>query len=284
VKGFEGNWEILQKLKAVQHIGTCPEVLQMLLECKKQEPDVAKVADAIANDPTVAAQVLKVANCAYYARGSRIESVRHAAMHLGMQKVEKILYATQLIGQFRGSMADGVDFDYLTFWQNLLAKAYMTEALARRASYGMRDSAYLTALFRGLGLLFLRQYASDLFGAILQCCKSWCIPFEAACEKKVGLNDREIARLIAVRWNLPDGVARAFVPEAKDGASLEIRNCLAIAEYKVFIERFGLWDWYLRPARPDDAIMDQGLDDEKIEEIYSDAVFNVKAVIGNCLF
>jgi len=52
--------------------------------------DVVKI---ILEDPTICAQILKVANSAYYYRGERINNMTSAVVHLGLENVRRILLA-----------------------------------------------------------------------------------------------------------------------------------------------------------------------------------------------
>ena len=58
--------------------------------CSDPDGDVGQLADVLARDPILAGQVLRVANSAFYYRGSEVTSLHRAAMVIGMRALKVV--------------------------------------------------------------------------------------------------------------------------------------------------------------------------------------------------
>src|SRR6202167_5913161 len=84
---------LLDRLEGLEHIPTIPAVLAPLLRYLQQpveQLDVQKVTDMIAQDKSLAAQCLQMANSPLFGRWQRVDSLRGAIVGLGFHRVSDI--------------------------------------------------------------------------------------------------------------------------------------------------------------------------------------------------
>jgi hypothetical protein len=84
---------VLAKIEGLDHIPTIPAVLAPLLRYLEQpmeQLDVHRVTDMIAQDKSLAAQCLQMANSPLFGRWQKIDSLRAAIVGLGFQRVSDI--------------------------------------------------------------------------------------------------------------------------------------------------------------------------------------------------
>src|SRR5207245_9941291 len=83
----------LNRIAALNQIPTIPSVLAPLLRYLKQpveQLDVQQVTDMIAQDKSLAAQCLQMANSPLFGRWQKIDSLRGAIVGLGFHRVSYI--------------------------------------------------------------------------------------------------------------------------------------------------------------------------------------------------
>lgn len=94
--------DILAALEGADQLPPFPDVL-IRLERELSQPDVSvlRLASLLEEDVALVAQLLRVANSAYYGGRTRITSVADAAIRLGMQELRSIVYTAAVIGRYR---------------------------------------------------------------------------------------------------------------------------------------------------------------------------------------
>src|SRR5580692_11282764 len=84
---------LLARIEELNQIPTIPAVLAPLLRYLEQpmeQLDVQKVTDMIAQDKSLAAQCLQMANSPLFGRWQKVETLRAAVIGLGFQRVGDI--------------------------------------------------------------------------------------------------------------------------------------------------------------------------------------------------
>jgi putative nucleotidyltransferase with HDIG domain len=128
--------------------GVAIQVLQILAKEDLQMGDIGRLISA---EPVFAADVLQVANSALFGLRSRVMTVSHAVVVLGLERVKGVTL-TRAFGTYLMPVL-GIE-TLRRCWQNSLAGALLAEKLAR--SCGMNpDVAYTAALLRDIGRLAL---------------------------------------------------------------------------------------------------------------------------------
>src|SRR5437868_2924740 len=103
----QGRWSmtvmateiLLKKLENMEEIPTLPIILNPLLKYLEQpldSLDVQKVADLIAQDKSLAAQCLHLANSSLFGRWQKVDSVRSAVVALGLRRMREIAMSCYL--------------------------------------------------------------------------------------------------------------------------------------------------------------------------------------------
>ena len=100
---YELSHEELQKVMSTIDIPVCPAVVtDAMKESQKDEPDLKRLADLVANDAGLSAAALKLANSALYGNGAKISSVRKAVERLGTKNIVCVVVSVALRSSVRG--------------------------------------------------------------------------------------------------------------------------------------------------------------------------------------
>ena len=196
---------LLEKIQGLQQIPTIPAVLAPLLRYLEQpmeQLDVQRVTDMIAQDKSLAAQCLQMANSPLFGRWQKIDSLKAAVVGLGFQRVSDIAMSC---GVLNLTPKDGAGIDPVVFWEHSLGCALVCRHFARKISYPDPSKAYLAGLLHDLGIIVNLWTLPKEFRAALELARSEAIPLHEAENSVLGFTHCESGRLLADRWELaPD--------------------------------------------------------------------------------
>lgn len=196
---------LLSRVEGLRHIPTIPAVLAPLLRYLQQpldQLDVQKVTDMIAQDKSLAAQCLQMANSPLFGRWQKVDSLRGAIVGLGFHHVSDIAMSCGVLNLMpKGS--GGID--PVVFWEHSLGCALVCRHFARKISYPDPSKAYLAGLLHDLGIIVNLWVLPKEFRAALEVARAEGIPLHEAEQKVLGFTHCESGGLLADKWELsPD--------------------------------------------------------------------------------
>ena len=165
--------------------------------------DANALESALLHDPALSSQVLKVANSAFFAGLTQIDTVKNAIVRLGSNQVVQLAVAISQKAQF--SSRDSTVAGLLTkLWLHSLGVGLGARWLAERCGHRAQAAeAFMAGLFHDIGKLVLLKAADD-------CCTNgrWSQPLTEAVlfELLDNLHTDHGGRLIE-SWNLPQSYA-----------------------------------------------------------------------------
>ncbi|HEY4556073.1 MAG TPA: HDOD domain-containing protein, partial [Lysobacter sp.] len=125
--------------QTIGRIGSLPPPPRVYIELTQlmRDPDAsnAEIAEVLAQDPAIAAKVLRLCNSAYFSGGRVITDMRAAVTRLGMQALRSMVLASETFGSIQS--ANAIDRDAMQ------ERALRTSRLAARLLGG--SSAELAA-------------------------------------------------------------------------------------------------------------------------------------------
>ncbi|SPF32914.1 Metal dependent phosphohydrolase [Syntrophobacter sp. SbD1] len=133
-----------------------PDVAQELhVKMSDENSSITDVAAIIIKDQAMAAQMLKLANSAFFAGLNKVRTIREAIMRLGVNQVYNCLVASSQKDCYRSH--DPVIAGHLkVLWKHALATAKGSQWLLRKTGYSeLADEGFLAGLFHDIGKLLL---------------------------------------------------------------------------------------------------------------------------------
>ena len=195
---------LLKRLEGLHHIPTIPAVLAPLLRYLQQpleQLDVQKVTEMIAQDKSLAAQCLQMANSPLFGRWQKVDSLRAAIVGLGFQRVSDIAMSCGILNL----MPRNSGIDPVAFWEHSLGCALVARHFARKISYPDPGKAYLAGLLHDLGIIVNLWVLPKEFTGAFELARKEGIPLHEAEQTVLGFTHCESGRLLADRWELaPD--------------------------------------------------------------------------------
>jgi len=197
--------EYLQgSLASPQNIAPLPRVCAQLAELTAQQAtDAAQLAQLIQSDPSLAGEVMRIANSPAMRPRAAVVSLRQAVSWLGVAEVRNIAMAVMLHGEV--FVAPGHEPESEELWREAWLAGLWAKEIARERRKHV-DSAFLAALMHrtgaALGLKILSRFEAEqrtgmdarsfaelvvefepAFGRLLM--SNWCLPGDiqdAACD------------------------------------------------------------------------------------------------------
>lgn len=228
----------------IQYIDSLPQfpenIVQLQSMINDPEVDMTEIARAIAVDPALTADLLKLVNSASYMLPKRVDNIHEAVMLVGLRGLRNLLfsYGTQTILGKENEKTRSL-------WQHSYRTAYYSFSLAKNILHNkaITDDVYIGGILHDMGKIVFSSVHPTLIKNIERFCQEKNIPRILFEDMSAGLSHAEIGGLIAEKWNFPEALVEAIknhhVPHnAKPANRLVVNtvymaNCLANFEEKV---------------------------------------------------
>ena len=189
-----------------------PQLLPQLMRALN-DPDaqLASIARIIAQDPTLSANLLRVANSAFYRVSARpVESIDRAITMLGFEGLRPVI-AAALVQPVMGT-GDGA-FGRLpsVIWDHTLLSAAAAADYARRVEHDDAFAAQLLGLLHGLGAIIVVQVLRDVYARHADL-----TPDARVVAHLLDAWSGPTARRVAHGWGLSERMAEALIAQQGD--------------------------------------------------------------------
>ncbi|MBY6019705.1 HDOD domain-containing protein [Halomonas denitrificans] len=204
-------------------------VQQLLSEFACADPDLLRIARILSQDQALSAKVLRLANSAHFAGARQMDSVKDAAILLGLDTLKMLVICSAV--QQRYSHVPHMDIP--RFWRQNLSCAHMAEALARESRQDPAR-ARIGGLLHSIGQLFIHQQLPKQAQQIVARTAQGQV--RAQVERELlGFDYGEVGAELARRWQFPEELVIL--------TQHHIRPLLAPAPYRGLAAVVGLARW-----------------------------------------
>ena len=197
--------QILSKVKAFP---TMPEAgAKMLSLLQEPETEISDIEEVLRYDPGLTANILKLANSAYFGIPSKIGSLKQAVVVLGFKRLKQLVVASCVSAVMDKSVA-GYDLPSGNLWRHSIAVSIAAEALVKDKKRKISQDVFTPALLHDVGKLVLGTFVKEELEAIERIAAKG-VPFEVAENMILGTDHAEIGAQILTHWNFPKEVIHA---------------------------------------------------------------------------
>ncbi len=192
-----------KRLLSIKRLPASPQIVQEVLNLwKDPETPMAEYEEAIAKDPALVTEVLKVVNSPFYGMKNRVANLKIALSMLGLRETYRIVANRGFYKVFR-TVFSGVKFNMGLFWQHCQAMANTAYWLAEKHLPGKSSEAYVAGLLLDIGRLAMAQFFPEEWEELEK--EHLWQPNEGleGEEKVFGLTHSELGATLLIRWSLP---------------------------------------------------------------------------------
>ena len=173
------------------------------------EPGVSvpQIESILRQDPGLTANLLRLANSAYFGIPSKVGSVRQAVILLGLKRVVQMVIAT-CTSAIMDRTVPGYDLPAGELWRHSLAVSVAAEGLVRVLKLDAAEEIFTAALLHDIGKIVLGQFVQDDYAKIALALEQG-LAFETAESIVLGTNHAEIGAQVLSKWSIPEGIVHA---------------------------------------------------------------------------
>lgn len=234
--------------------------VKLLALIEDPEINVAQIEEVLRQDAGLTANLLRLANSAYFGIPSKIGSVRQAVLVLGLKRLIQMVIASS-VSAILDKPVPGYDLPTGELWRHSIAVSVAAEGLVKALKVEAAEEIFTAALLHDVGKLVLGQFVADDAARIENEITKG-VAFEVAEGMVLKTNHADIGARILHQWSLPDNIVHAVRwhhdPESADHSDLMLdivhvanvlclmigigvgRDGLQYQPSEVVIERLGL--------------------------------------------
>jgi len=212
--------KILQKVSAFPSMPKAAIKLRSLIS--EEDVSIDEIEKVLRHDPGLAANVLRLANSAFFGIASKVTTLKHAIMLLGIRRFSKIAVGA-CMNKTIDTAVEGYGLSPGELWLHSIAVSTTAEALAKNRKLAESNDFFTPALLHDLGKLVLGKFVKaeqPKFDSLV----AEGVPFVIAEKEILNTDHAEIGALILSKWSFPDDLIDAVrwhhYPEGIENPSL----------------------------------------------------------------
>lgn len=168
---------------------------------------VPQIESILRQDPGLTANLLRLANSAYFGIPSKVGSVRQALILLGLKRLVQMVIAT-CTSAILDRTVPGYDLPAGELWRHSLAVSVAAEGLVRVLKLDAAEEIFTAALLHDIGKIVLGQFVQDDYAKIALALEQG-LAFETAESIVFGTTHAEIGAQVLSKWSFPEGIVQA---------------------------------------------------------------------------
>jgi putative nucleotidyltransferase with HDIG domain len=206
------------EVRRLKRVPTLPRLLERILATfDDPEVDLNYLAELIEVDQSLASQLLRVANSAFYSTEGATNRIDAALMKLGTAVTRSVVLTTAVLDP-RSVRLPG-------FWEHSLGCAVAAGAIAKVTHAAEPEVVVAAGLMHDLGKVALFQTAPEAFEHCVTCAAQQSRPLREVEREVLGADHAEIASWFLESWKFPPHLAQPILhhhaPSRAHGAPVE---------------------------------------------------------------
>lgn len=197
--------KILQKVSVFPSMPKAAIKLRALIS--KEDVSIDEIEQILRHDPGLAANVLRLANSAFFGRPAKVTTLKNAVMLLGVKRFSKIAVGS-CMNKTMNTAVEGYGLSPGELWLHSIAVSTTAEALAKNRKFPGANDFFTPALLHDLGKLVLAKFVKAEQSKIDTLVADG-VPLVIAEKEVLKTDHAEIGALILSKWSFPDDIIHA---------------------------------------------------------------------------
>jgi putative nucleotidyltransferase with HDIG domain len=170
------------------------------------DPDVSvdRIEAILRYDPGLTANLLRLANSAYFGMPSKVGSVRQAVILLGLKRMIQMVIAS-CMSAIMDQAVPGYDLPPGELWRHSIAVSVAAECLVKELNLDAAEEIFTAALLHDVGKLILGDFVSEDFPKIEKALHQG-LSFEVAENIVLGTDHADVGAQILSKWSIPEAI------------------------------------------------------------------------------
>jgi putative nucleotidyltransferase with HDIG domain len=193
-------------------VRTIPSIPSVVIKLRQylSDPDISfdELAKVIEFDPGLTANLLQLANSAYFGWSGQIKTVKEAITRLGTNRIFQMVLCMSVAPLVRKPVK-GYDMESDGLWHHSIATAICAEQLAKSLKVANSEEAFTAGLLHDMGKILLGTFVEIDDEPIKELVKTDSLSFNEAERQVLGIDHAEAAAELLSYWKLPENVVAA---------------------------------------------------------------------------
>lgn len=245
---------------------------RVIREAENSECTASRMASIIAQDQSLTARILRLANSAYYGLSRQVTELQEAVVVLGMRSVRNLAMVAATYPWLSRPLA-GYQLGPKELWLHSYGVAIGTQLIARRLKLRNEDSAFTVGLVHDLGKVALSVWLENRTAQVLSAVTGAGLTYDAAERQVLGYDHTEVGHAMADRWNLPkimvDAIRYHHAPDESTSDN-PLVDCVHLGDYLTMTVGLGLGADGLQYAFSHDSLTRLGIAESDLDELAAD--------------
>lgn len=230
--------------------------------------EMGQIAAAIKRDASLAADVLKLANSAFYnTTGHKIVDMEEAVVRIGQRRIGELALATSVLATVTANVLPWMNMELA--WRRSIAAGVAVELLLEYGGYSASQEAlFLSALMHSLGRVALGMSYPQRYQQMIRACREHKQPLLNYERREFGMTDSEVMARLLEAWEVPTPVyeplrfvAEGYAVLARLAEPLRTKTELVKLAVLVGWIASGPWEpWDLIEFPPESVLQRQGIE------------------------
>ncbi len=223
---------LFDRINAAGRLPTPPGVVLKLLEMTRRDDVSAnQIADTLAQDPAMAAKILRFANSPIAGIPREVTSLQQAVTLVGVRGVKMMALSFAILGNDKASKCTG--FDQRQFGIQSVGCGVAARVLATASKTAQAQDAFMAGLLSQIGRTVLATGVPDEYANVLADAQQIPRDLDRLERKQLGESYPRIGAQLLRSWRIPDALCAAvesFHACADGQAILPLAKLLCVGE------------------------------------------------------
>jgi putative nucleotidyltransferase with HDIG domain len=252
--------------------------LKVLTLLRDHNSDAASFERAIRYDPVLTANILKMANSAYFGFNGKVGSIRQGVVFLGWRRLHQLLVASSVHAIMEQTVA-GYDLPKGALWRHSVATAVASEHLMRQSGAPVLEESFTAALLHDIGKLVIADFIVEQLHPIEALILEG-VPCEDAEREVLGIDHAEAGAMVLKTWSFPESLTNAVrwhhAPD-ESGAPSSVTDLVHVANVLCMKLGIGQSKNYLKYKISEGSFHRLGLEGSAVGELANSIAEEVKS-------
>lgn len=243
--------------------------MKVMREAESSTSNAASIAQILAQDQSLSARVLRLANSAYYGLTRKVTNLQESVVVLGMRCVRNLCMVAATY-PWMSRKLDGYCLGPRELWTHSFGTALGAQLFAKLSKKCGEDQAFTAGLLHDIGKVALSVWLENRTSLVAQYAEQAGVGFDVAERKILGFDHCQVGEHLGKNWNLPDEIVDAIRwhhdPNGMENPS-PIVDCVHLGLYLTMSMGFGLGGDGMHYQFCEEAFERLGISPDDIDEV-----------------
>jgi putative nucleotidyltransferase with HDIG domain len=228
---------------AVAELPAMPSsITEVISACDDNDMTVGQLSQVILRDQSLTANILKLANSAFYGHARRVTTATEAVVLLGFSAIKSLAISSHTSRLLSGALP-GYGLQHGELWRHSVAVAFTARRLAVEVQLAPVEEAFVAGLLHDLGKTILSSHMEHAYDEVTRIAQERRVPFHDIERELLGFDHAELGALVASAWSFPAELEEAIRHHhSPDEATLKpaLAHCVHVADAACMMLGVGL--------------------------------------------